>query len=97
MLAATRLNSVCFVREMGELEAERVTSFCRGHPSQEHLPSHHSLNFYHASAKTPVSWVSRKSNQQRDGFAVPSRCLGDDGLGIVEKRETFLLLVNKIL
>lgn len=32
-LAATRLHSVCFLREMGEEEAEQVTSLCRGHPS----------------------------------------------------------------
>lgn len=30
-VAATRLNSVCFIREVGE--AEQVTRPCRGHPS----------------------------------------------------------------
>lgn len=32
-LAATRLHSVCFLREMGDAEAEQVTSLWRGHPS----------------------------------------------------------------
>lgn len=50
-LAATRLHSVCFLREMGDAEAEQVTSLWRGHPSPEQLPPHHNPNFPPASAK----------------------------------------------
>ncbi|PKU43561.1 star-related lipid transfer protein 13 isoform x3 [Limosa lapponica baueri] len=87
MLAATRLNSVCFIREMGEVEVERVTALLQraslpGTPSVAQTPTTH-------QPKPQLSWVSRKSNQQRDGFAVPSGCLGGDGLGIVEKQEIF--------
>lgn len=63
------------------------SSFCRGHPSWEHLPPRVTQTPTTHQPEPQLSCVSMKSNQQRDGFAVPSGCLGGDGLGITEKKE----------
>lgn len=60
----------------------------RSPTSAEDIPSRNSC---HPTVTSPMhqpkpqlSWASRKSNQKRDGFAVPSECPGGGGLGTPE-------------